>query len=461
MERDIPDSERDRTNRRRFLAAIGGLGVVGLAGCSADGGTDTPTETATPTDTQADTTVPDTTATNTTTVPDGTASPTDTRPTDTAPTETATATPSCGEGFGDDPATLLSLAGGNTAITAGESVTITGEILNSYLFTLDTIEVTLDAPDGWSVSAAGETSFEDVVSQGTRTVEWEVTAPDSGETASVDLTADVSYTRYERCDTGAEASTTTSLFFIAGDISSPVSEGLLAQFDATQLSGDGPVSSWADASGESGATLSQSDANAQPTLQTDAAPTGNAMVRFEADSDFMSTDEPLTTATGDVTMSAAFRINDEANGRQVVMYNGSDTDGNGYGMIVNQEGEMPLDGTIHVLYGGVSWWYSETNLDDDAVHVATMVIPASGEPPALYVDGEDLTPLSTGPGGGGTPGAPTSQFGIGQDEATVDTNPYIDGDIGEELVYEQALSESQRIQLEAYLENRWVSGDGG
>ena len=45
------DESRETTNRRRFLVGFGSLGVVGVAGCAADGGDDTPTATDTPTDT--------------------------------------------------------------------------------------------------------------------------------------------------------------------------------------------------------------------------------------------------------------------------------------------------------------------------------------------------------------------------------------------------------------------------
>jgi hypothetical protein len=39
--------------------------------------------------------------------------------------------------------------------------------------------------------------------------------------------------------------------------------------------------------------------------------------------------------------------------------------------------------------------------------------------------------------------------------------PYLDGDIGEELAYERALPETDRAEVEAYLEGKWISGENG
>jgi type 1 glutamine amidotransferase len=91
---DSPDDDEssETTNRRRFLVGIGSLGVVGVAGCTADGDDD---DTPTPTDGEGSTPTDGGGSTPTDTPTDGGEStPTDT-PTDggeSTPTDTATST---------------------------------------------------------------------------------------------------------------------------------------------------------------------------------------------------------------------------------------------------------------------------------------------------------------------------------------------------------------------------------
>jgi len=219
MPRDETASN-DTTGRRRFLKTIGALGVTGLAGCGGDGD-DTDTETATETDTDTETETP-TEATTTTTA--DTATPTDTgTPTDTAtPTDTGTPTP--GQDLPDDPPPIISFSGGGS-VSPGESTTLTGTIQNPYLFPIRNVEITLSPPsDDWSLSSDGETSFDELESQGTAEISWEITAPDDADgeytisgTASFETTTD-----------SASTDISQSVFvFAAGDVPA---DGLEAYF---------------------------------------------------------------------------------------------------------------------------------------------------------------------------------------------------------------------------------------
>ena len=244
------------------------------------------------------------------------------------------------------------------------------------------------------------------------------------------------------------------MIVISGDVTSPITDGLIGQFDATQLSGDA-VSSWPDVSG-SGAVLAQSDSGAQPSLESDASPTGEPAVSFDADaSEFLSTDGPLTTETGGITMSVSFRIDDPSVPRQVLAFNGHDENGNGYGITINQEEET--NGTVRGLYGGVSWFPSGTTISDSDWHVVTMVIPDDGVGPSMFLDGEELQLSAQNPGS--SPSEPTDQFGIAQDGSAQSDPPYLQGDVGEELIYERALPGAERAQIETYLTNKWISGN--
>ena len=198
--RNDPD-RTDTTGRRRFLTILGAAGVAGLAGCSGDDEGDTPTDTAT------DTATPTSSDTATSTSTD-TATPTETA----TPTDTATPTP--GQDFGENPQQLLTLEGGGS-VSPGGTTTLEGELLNSYLFSVQSVEITLDPPEGWEVAANGGTRFEEIPSQGREDVAWEITAPGD---------ADGEYTiegtiSYESTTDAAEAGFTHSVVvFTPGEV---------------------------------------------------------------------------------------------------------------------------------------------------------------------------------------------------------------------------------------------------
>jgi hypothetical protein len=131
----------------------------------------------------------------------------------------------------------------------------------------------------------------------------------------------------------------------------------------------------------------------------------------------------------------------------VLAYNGSDTADTGYGIIINSETRDldPYEGRVDVLYGGVNWWYSDTTVADDEIHTATLMIPEDDPgSPRLFVDGEEVTDEFDTQQETGPPGEPDTQFGIGDVAVDVHTDPWLKGDIGEELVYDRALSQEER-----------------
>jgi len=167
------------TERRRFLKAIGALGVVGLAGCGGDGDDETPTDTEaggngngngdgdTPTKTE--------TATATAT-----------------PTETETPTPTeSGPTLGDDPAGLLTFDQ-DTLEPSDGSVTLTGTILNSYLHDIQDGSVELAVSDGWEITDESGTEFNTLGSQASQTAEWVISVPDDAS-GDYELSATVMY----------------------------------------------------------------------------------------------------------------------------------------------------------------------------------------------------------------------------------------------------------------------------
>ncbi len=161
-------------NRRRFLKALGALGVTGLAGCGGDGdGGDTPTDTTE----QVDTTDPPMT--------------TDSRETTAPPETTEPETDTPDDSFGGDPQQLLEIEGGY--LQAGESKTFSGELVNPYLFPIQSVDVTLEPPgDDWEVSPTGDTSFDTIDSQRSEEIAWEITAPENAD-GEVAIEGTVSY----------------------------------------------------------------------------------------------------------------------------------------------------------------------------------------------------------------------------------------------------------------------------
>jgi hypothetical protein len=435
------ETRNESADRRRFLKAIGALGVVGLAGCGGDGDGETATET--PTDTEG----------METPTPTDTGSPT---PTDTE-TPTPTETPS--EEIPDPPAELLSFGEDSRRASAGETLTIEGELVNSYLFDVVDVGVSLAGPsDDWGIEATGDTSFDTLESQGNESVGWEVTVPESAEGGQT-LTATVEYAS-ETDEASTEVTTGVSVIPPTPDVTAPITEGLAGQMDAAQLAETDGLSLWqaVNAEGRAG-TLTQANEDAQPAVIADASPTGESVARFEGDGDFMSTNAPLTTATSGVTMIVAFRIDDKEKLRQVIAFNGSDQGGNGYGLILNSEADgSEVDASVDILYGGENWWYSDLTIEDDAIHVASLVIPSdSPENPRLFLDGEE--PSFELQNSASPPGTPSSQYGIGQDEVAVDQPPFLDGDVGEQLIYERELSQSEREEIENYLVEKWVGSE--
>jgi hypothetical protein len=182
MSRDhTADADPEHTQRRRFLKAVGALGVVGLAGCGGDGdGTDTPTDTDgedMPTDGNGTDAPTDTDGDGTETDGNETETPTDTDDEDT-PTETPTETEPPEQPIPEDPPAVVSFGEGGT-VPAGGTTTLTATVANPFLFPIQSVEVSLEAPNAdWTVEATGETDLGTIETGGSAEVSWEVTAPE-------------------------------------------------------------------------------------------------------------------------------------------------------------------------------------------------------------------------------------------------------------------------------------------
>jgi hypothetical protein len=286
MQRDDADhGDADTAARRQFLRALGGVGVAGLAGCAGDDGTDTPTTTPDETTEPAGGTDP------------ATATPTDTStptPTDTStPPPTDTSTP--GNTFGDEPRPLVALAGDESA-SPDETVTLTGDLLNAYLFPVRSVEITLEPPgDGWEITATGATSFGELPSQGREEVAWEVVVP---EDADGEYTIDGTITYETDADEAEVGISHTLLVLTPGEAPEEGLEAYVA-FD-----GDTPTNEVTGADAE--VYGDPSPGAAGPTGDT-----GDAFA-FDGDGDAVASAEPLAIDGDAATIAGWVRFTGES-----------------------------------------------------------------------------------------------------------------------------------------------------
>jgi len=408
------------TDRRAFLVALSAAGVAGLAGCGGDDGstatpTDTPTETTT--DTEGTTTAPDATTdpgteppTDTTST--GTEPPTDT-PTETTPTGTPT------EDLGGDPAPLLSLSG--TGITSPDStVTLDGTLTNPYLFDLHAIELSVTAPEGWTVSPSDPQTFDSMDAGGTQETSWDVTVPEDAEGEGT-VTVDV---HYESATDSADVTVEQSITVFTGDM--PI-EGLLAHYP---LDGDTPT----DAVGDNDATI-----NGDP--DTGATGQFGGAYDFGGDGDFLTYPALDVSYDGsaDWTTSLWLNANTLPSGEDYFVWHPR-AQSDVYIRIANENSEIIYSqwtGSDNDLASGVTLTAGEWT------HICVVSDTSADSQYRIYIDGtlEGETDLPT-------PNDVSDSNLIGGQNNGADLDMrYVDGRIDEVRLYGRALSEAEIATL--------------
>jgi hypothetical protein len=146
----------------------------------------------------------------------------------------------------------------------------------------------------------------------------------------------------------------------------------------------------------------------------------------------------LTTQTTNVSMSAWFRSNNYKQPRQIIFYNGSDANGNGYGLALNKEGET--SGLVRVLYGGVVWFSTNTYVTNSNWHHLLLVIAPDGHP-IVYLDGA-LIFIGTSY----AINVPTVEADIGRDNYSGFVS-YFNGSLDEVGIWNRSLSATEVQQL--------------
>ena len=212
-------------------------------------------------------------------------------------------------------------------------------------------------------------------------------------------------------------------------------EGLVLWLDATTIAGlaDGdPVGTWPDMSGQ-GYDATQTTTSKKPTYKL-AILNGLPVVRFDGTDDFLSTPRPEgTTVFTVVKYSSGARVWHVAANDVSRLYRAGQVYSSGQ-WIGNAENNPEL------LSG---------QADDGAFHIHSIV----GGINKYFIDGADTNAtLGTNYG---TSTASRMQIGCwawGDDSFP---DQYFGGDLAEMLIYNSALSDSDRQQVEQYLSMKW------
>ena len=214
--------------------------------------------------------------------------------------------------------------------------------------------------------------------------------------------------------------------------------GLKLWLDANKITGlsDGdPVATWSDLSGNGNDAL-QAAGDAKPIYKT-GIQNGRSVVRFDGSSDFMQTAAFASDLAQPNTIFVVVEVRDPE-GNTFYILDGIDSakrhawfsiaartpDGGGFyaGSVWNPDTTEPKNEwhSQGVLFNGVSseWW----------------------------IDG-----ASQGTGDVGAQGLSGLTLGRNKDPSFI----YLDGDIGEILVYDGALSSADRGSLDSYLSGNW------
>ena len=203
---------------------------------------------------------------------------------------------------------------------------------------------------------------------------------------------------------------------------------------------NGSVSAWTDLSGHGNDAL-QTNNDQQPRW-VDGVSNGQPVVRFDGNADALATTSPVINANGDATILAVVNLPD-ANTRGLFVKNGL-VNGFGFGV-----GSGTLDAIGNEAVGVYDYvrWLSTGQPWGVGTFLAEMNLDASGNP-AIFRNGTLLNAL-----GGGGPASASGPTYIGGYQS----NPgrYLRGDIAEVLMFNHALSTSERQAWEGYLNAKY------
>ena len=161
---------------------------------------------------------------------------------------------------------------------------------------------------------------------------------------------------------------------------------------------------------------------------------GGSLV-FDGTNDYVTT-SLVTSLSNNVTISSWFRTFNASQAGQMVIYNGSDANGNGYGFAVNNE--STTNGEILLLYGAIAWINTGFFAASNVIYNATMVIESDNSN-KLYINGNLVHS-----GISRNINTPTNHTEIGRNDYPAAR--YFNGNIAQTQIYNRALSAAEIAQ---------------
>ena len=176
--------------------------------------------------------------------------------------------------------------------------------------------------------------------------------------------------------------------------------------------------------------------NRTGTLTNGISFLSSGVASFELDgTDDYITSSLATNANNNVTLEAWFNSDNVNQEGQMIIYNGSDNSGNGYGFAVNKE--AITTGNVYALYGALSWFNTGFTLKTGVWYHGVMTI--SGTSLKLYINGSLIYSVSSS-----NPNTPSLYTNIGRNDFPAAR--YFNGKIPIARVYTIALSADQVLQ---------------
>lgn len=212
----------------------------------------------------------------------------------------------------------------------------------------------------------------------------------------------------------------------------------------------GAVSAWADADGTY--TLTQSTADAQPTMVTES---GVTSIRFDGNDDYLGTDT-FENVTGDSEMTIILV------GRQTVDQVPVDPNGDLSPAVSMPENASwggviltPKVGSVLARFGvgakgsnGITTYYRPV----EETQLSTTVAVKDGTTETIYVNGSSQVYQAGGRAETITNTAAQLYLAKGRNVGT-----YFKGDIAELLIYDRALTEAEILSASKYLQNKYLN----
>lgn len=216
--------------------------------------------------------------------------------------------------------------------------------------------------------------------------------------------------------------------------------GLCFWIDAmtiTGLSPTDPVASWTELT--SGNTPVQASSGNQPTYQTSAFG-GRPTVLFDGSNDRLVAPAPATTVIDNFMIASVFMLQPGVPIQRCSIFNG-DGASDGWGVAPRASGS----GYVGFLRGGIAWGATNT-MTPPVTAQMVLVVRRTGGTWNVRWNGINL--------GSSTPGAPstpTSAVYVGAAYSGDSTNAHI----AEAVIYNQAVSDSDCMELETYWSHKW------